>query len=131
MRRQFVLADKDRRFLEANYPDWETIINDRHRVLLLHGFPIPDGYTIKSSTAAIVIPADYPTQGLDMVYFYPPIIRLDGKEISKTNSSRTFDGIIYQRWSRHYTITRWNPSEDSLATHVMAIKDWLVRAIES
>lgn len=130
LRRQFSMGKEDTQYLEANHPNWETIVDGNNKVLLLHDFSIPDGYSVRTSTAAIIIPANYPTQGLDMVYFHPHIARSDGQAIRQTNVQVAFDGISYQRWSRHYTVTRWKPDEDSIATHVMAIRDWLIRALE-
>lgn len=131
LRRQFCMGKEDTLYLDANHPNWETIADGANRVLLLHDFPIPDGYTVRTSTAAIIIPTNYPTQELDMVYFSPSIVRTDGQVIRQTNVQQVFDGITYQRWSRHYTITKWKSDEDSVATHVMAIRDWLIRAFES
>lgn len=131
LRRQFCMGKEDTRYLDVNHPNWETIISGSNRVLLLHDFSIPDGYTVKESTAAIIVPLNYPIQELDMVYFYPALVRSDGQVIRQTNAQEVFDGLSYQRWSRHYTITKWRPDDDSIATHVMAIRDWLIRALES
>lgn len=131
LRRQFSMGKEDTRYLDVNHPNWETIVCEADRVLLLYDFSVPNGYTVRSNTAAIIIPMNYPTQELDMVYFYPGLVRSDGQTIRQADVQVVFDGMPYQRWSRHYTITRWKPDEDSVATHVMAIRDWLIRALES
>jgi hypothetical protein len=131
LRRQFSMGKEDTRYLDANHPNWETIVCGANRVLLLHDFSVPNGYTVRVSTAAIIIPMNYPTQELDMVYFYPSLTRSDGQAIRQADVQVVFDGVSYQRWSRHYTITKWKPEEDNIATHVMAIRDWLIRALES
>lgn len=129
-RRLFSLSEDDVQYLDANHPTWEAIVGSPGRVLLLHQFSIPQGFTVTSASVAILVPASYPIQGLDMAYFYPDIVRTDGARIPQTESKMTIDGKEFQRWSRHYTITKWRPDVDSIATHVMAIKDWLARELE-
>lgn len=125
VRRQFLLSADDTEYLNNAFPGWETIDG---RWVLLHNFPIRPGFTIQSTTAAIQIPTTYPATRLDMVYFYPAVLREDGVAIGATGYTQTIDGKPFQRWSRHYRPGAWQPNEDNLATHVMAINDWLDRA---
>ncbi len=124
-RRKFVLSPDDTEYLDNAFPGWEAIDG---RWILLHDFPIRQGFTVEKVTAAIKIPATYPVTRLDMVYFSPAVLRADGKPIGATQYSETIDGKPFQRWSRHYAPGEWQPNEDNLATHVMAIRDWLDRA---
>ena len=128
-RQQLTLSQEDTQYLNANHPSWESLATGQ-QIVLLHDFWVPAGYTISLTTAAITIPAGYPMQGLDMAYFYPHLIRTDGQRIPQTETTMLIDGKPYQRWSRHYTITKWRSDEDSLATHVMAVRDWLMREFE-
>lgn len=123
-----LLREDEIEFLNLNYPEWEHIIQDKSRWLLIHNFPIPEGYTITKTTAAIYIPDHYPQSSLDMVYFYPHIIRKDGKTINCTDHYMIIEGKSFQRWSRHYNY--WNQQAHSIATHCLEIKHWLNREFE-
>lgn len=125
VRHCFQLSADDTEYLDNTFPGWEAI---EGRWILLHNFPIRPGFTVQSTTAAIHIPSTYPETKLDMVYFCPAVLRKDGKMIRATEFTQTIDGQPFQRWSRHYRPGSWQPNEDNLATHVMAIFDWLDRA---
>lgn len=126
-RRQLRLNDDDSEYLDHAFPDWESLLDGKW--ILLYNFPIPLGFTTRSATVAIQIPDSYPTTAPDMAYFYPPVNRCDGVAIPATQATQLIDGQVFQRWSRHYHQGTWNPDEDNLAVHVMAIKDWLDRAL--
>lgn len=124
-RRKFHLASDDTEYLDNSFPGWETLDGGW---LLLHHFPIRTGFTVQEATVAIQIHSAYPATALDMAYFFPAILRSDGKTIAATQVAQQIDGKPFQRWSRHYRSGTWKPNEDNLATHVLAIKDWLDRA---
>ncbi len=126
-RRELGLLPNDEEYLNNTFNDWESLACGRW--VLIHDFPIPSGFTVDRSTAAIRLSPAYPVTPLDMVYFDPPVLRSDGQTIPCTQATEVIDGKEFQRWSRHYLPGSWHPNEDDLATHVMAIKDWLVRAI--
>jgi hypothetical protein len=60
LRRQFLLPEADREHLEAWGLEWETIIESGVRWLLLHAFPVPEGYNHRTVTVAVMISAGYP-----------------------------------------------------------------------
>lgn len=125
LRRKFLLSSDDMEYLDNAFPEWEAIDG---RWILLRNFPIRPGFTVQSVTAAIQIPSGYPQTRLDMVYFHPAVLRADGQPIGATGCTVPIDGKPFQRWSRHYRLGEWQPNEDNIATHVMAIRDWLDRA---
>lgn len=124
-RHKFLLSSDDTEYLNNTFPGWEAI---EGRWILLHNFPVRPGFTIRSTTAAIQIPSTYPSTQLDMVYFHPAVLREDGMVIGATEYTQAIDGKPFQRWSRHYRPDTWQPDEDNIATHVLAINDWLDRA---
>lgn len=126
-RREFALLPNDEEYLDNTFPNWESLVSGRW--VLIHDFPVPTGFTVNKTTAAIELSPAYPVAPLDMAYFYPPVLRADGQTIPCTQATQLIDGITFQRWSRHYLPGTWHPNEDDLATHVMAIGDWMVRAI--
>jgi len=126
-RRQIVLSPDDTEYLDNAFPgNWESISEG---YVLIDHFPIRPGFTTNEVTAAIQIPSNYPVVPLDMVYFYPAVLRSDGQTIPATEATQGIDGKVFQRWSRHYRPGTWIPGESNLATHVLAIGDWLERAL--
>ena len=88
------------------------------RWLIIRGLEIPEGYNNKNPDAAILIPPHYPIAPLDMIYFFPSLIRLDGQLIRQLTNQK-IEGKIYQRWSRHRTpLNKWNPEIDNLESHL-------------
>jgi hypothetical protein len=127
MRRQFSLPEADETFLNSLGLLWEAIIENSVRWLLLHEYPVPSGYNHDSVMLAIRIETGYPEAQLDMVYFYPPLARLDHVAIGAL-STQSLDGKTFQRWSRHRTgVNPWRPGEDDLSTHLALVNDWLER----
>lgn len=127
MREQFLLPENDRRYLQAGQLQWETLNEGGAQWLLLHAFPVPAGYHQSEVTVALNITPGYPDVQLDMVWFFPPISRTDGKTIGAL-SNQTIDGKNFQRWSRHRTGQNpWRPGEDDLSTHLLLVKEWLER----
>lgn len=127
MRRQFLLPEADGEHLEAHGLQWETIVEPGWRWLLVYGFPVPDGYSVSSVTAAVSISPGYPDAPLDMAYFYPALSRTDGRAIGAL-SPQMIDGKTFQRWSRHRTgLNPWRPGVDDLSTHLALVRHWLER----
>ena len=86
-RRQFILPLEDEKFLDEYGLPWETVI-DGSPWLLVHNWPTPKGYNEPKVTAAIRIETGYPDVGLDMVYVYPHLKRIDGRPIGWPTPSR-------------------------------------------
>lgn len=130
LRRQFDLLPQDREFLEEYGLPWETII-DGSQWVLIREFPTHEGYNHPRVTAAIRMETGYPNTELNMVYFFPALMRQDGKPIGATQATQAIDGRTFQRWSRHRTKKNpWKIGRDYLGTHVILIEDWLAREFE-
>jgi hypothetical protein len=126
-RRQFQLPEADVNHLNARGLRWETLASGGSRWLLVHDFPVPNGYNVTGVTAAVSISPGYPDAQLDMVYFHPPLARCDGRAIGAL-SSQVIDGKNFQRWSRHRTPANpWRPGEDDLSSHLALVEHWLER----
>ncbi len=127
LRRKFELLPEDEDFLEEYGLPWETV-RDGSLWVLIHEFPTRGNYNHPRVTAAVRMETGYPSSGLDMVYFFPALARLDGKAIGATQVRQQIDGKTFQRWSRHRTAKNpWVAGRDNLGTHILLIEDWLDR----
>jgi hypothetical protein len=127
-RRQFHLPEADRAFLDGLGLRWEALSEAGSLWVMIYGWPLPHGYGRDAVDIAVKIEAGYPTSPLDMAYVHPPLARVDGVPINATQATQALDGKTFQRWSRHRTgANPWVPGEDSLATHLALIEDWLAR----
>lgn len=130
MRRHFDLSEEDVEHLDARGLPWETVNEAGQLLLLIHDFPIPNGYNHELATIALMIPSQYPIDQLDMVWFYPELKRNDNVPIGAL-CPQTIDGQSYQRWSRHRTAEApWRPEVDSIATHLSLVEEWLKREFQ-
>lgn len=131
MRRDFMLPEADRVFLEREFENWETILDGHGRWLILRNQPVPEGYHQKTVDLALKIEANYPTGQIDMVFVHPALTRKDGKNIPNTEAKQPLEGKHYQRWSRHRTGNNpWRPGEDGVETHLNLVCDWFRREFE-
>lgn len=124
MRKQFQLPEEDVLFLESQALGWETLLDNNMNWVIIHDYPVSSGYNIEKTDIAIKIETGYPRAGLDMAYFYPPIIRNDGFPI-RAICNQIIDGKQFQRWSRHRTpINPWREGVDDLSTHLSLVSYW-------
>lgn len=129
MRRQFILPQRDREFLEACGFAWETLTDAGGQWLLIHDFPVPAGYNAEKVIVALMIAPGYPDAQIDMAYYFPPLVRTDGKAINAP-SEQPLDSKIFQRWSRHRTAQNpWLPGEDDVSTHLTLVAGWLEKEL--
>lgn len=125
-RRDFHVPEEDISHLNARGLPWETLIEGCNMWVLLHEFPIPDGYKSSTATVAIQIPHSYPTAVLDMAYFNPPLVRKNELPIAGAQVTINIDGKPFQRWSRHRTAQNpWRPGIDGIDTHLSLVEEWL------
>jgi Prokaryotic E2 family E len=123
-RRAAPVLDQDRLFLERYGLPWEVIV-DGCTWVLLHDFPLPNGYSHSRVVVAIRMESGYPMAALDMMYVYPAVSRADGKQIAQVNCWQPLDGKQFQRWSRHRTpANQWVVGQDSLETHIYLIEEY-------
>ena len=126
-RRDFSLPEEDQEWLNACGHEYDLINEAGVLRVVLHGFLIPPGYNHSHVEANVRIEPGYPDSQIDMVYFHPPLARLDGRGIGALCADG-FDGKIWQRWSRHRTgANPWHPGIDNLSTHFALVESWLAR----
>jgi hypothetical protein len=129
VRRDFRLPSEDERFLDSSGWRWEAVLEEAIRRVILYGYTLPSGYNQVAVDLYLRIERGYPDVQLDMAYVYPPLEKMDGGRI-KAVSPETFDGRIWQRWSRHRTAENpWRPGLDNLETHLALVAEWIAREV--
>lgn len=124
-KKHFQLSSEDTEFLDSLGLPWDGIMENGIRRVIIYDFPLPAGYNVDNVSVNMRLESGYPDVQIDMAYFYPSISRLDNKSIRAT-STDLFNGVQWQRWSRHRTSANpWRPGIDNLSTHVSAIRYWL------
>ena len=112
-----LLSPEDIEFLNGGNFDWEPLVENSKKGLVIRKYTLPKGYAPKETDLMLLIPPDYPTIPIDMFYFSPDVHRTDGGGINALAPEVHF-GIGWQRWSRHYPPNKWRPGIDNVATHV-------------
>lgn len=120
-RRAFDLPEEDVDFLNTLGLVWATIIDGKVRWLLVYDYPVPAGFNVAQATLAIKVEGGYPPAKLDMAYFMPALSKASGN--IPNLSTITIAGQNFQQWSRHY---EWREGVDTLTTHYLRVRDWLV-----
>jgi hypothetical protein len=122
-RRMAPVLEQDRLFLDGLGLPWE-VITEGNTWVLIHGYPLPAGYTAKFVTLAIRMETGYPMTQLDMMYVFPAIARTNGRAIANANIAQPLDRKVFQGWSRHRTPANpWVPGQDSLETHYYLVEE--------
>lgn len=120
------LPARDIKELQRRALSWEMHKEGQFHWVILHNYPLPEGYQVTQAKLAVQISAGYPAAPLDMVYVQPPLRRLDAKTIPATTTTVVLQGLRFQRWSRHRDMrtSPWNPNVDGLATHLALADNW-------
>ncbi|WP_407116132.1 E2/UBC family protein [Bradyrhizobium sp. LMG 9283] len=126
-RRDFALLPQDEVHLDRLGLRWETIADGARRWLLLHSYPLPQGYTVGATDIAIEVPVSYPGAQLDMFYCHPHLALANGQPIPQVQCIESVTGIGFQRWSRHRP---WDSARDNVGTHLALVDESLRREVE-
>ena len=125
MRHEFELMQDDLAYLQTLNIPYETVLESNIRRVVIHGFPIPQGYNVDKASVFVYLQPGYPDVQIDMAYFYPGLVRMDGKAIGAL-SLLEFDNKNWQQWSRHRTVaSAWRMGEDNISTHMSLVVAWL------
>jgi hypothetical protein len=117
-----LLFDSDYEYLKEIGQDY--VEDEAARFLILRGFPLPVGvYKVGDAVCTAldvlyIVPPNYNTEGGDMFWTSCKLERVDGVAIPNISGpaedSRTFSGVEYLRWSRHWHKTPWRPKVDNI-----------------
>lgn len=129
MRRDFILPEQDIEYLDQSGYPWETISDGPNKWVIIHGYPVPNGYNISAVKVALKIEGGYPVAQIDMVYFDPALNKVNGTGIGALVNQNVC-GKAWQRWSRHRTAQNpWRPGLDDVSTHLQLVNYWLEREL--
>lgn len=131
-----LLFDDDYAYLKEVGLEYEE--DECNRFLLLRMFPLAEelygsaGNPVNAVDVLNAIPANYNTAGPDMFWVNPQLARADGKPIPNINGrgpgqdSRTYKGVEYCRWSRHWNKNPWKAKVDNVRTILSRI-EWALK----
>jgi hypothetical protein len=130
LRRDFSVLQEDLEYLNSLSLQWEAINCDGGQWILVHDYPVISGYNTKKVILAVRISPGYPVAQLDMVFFYPPLTRMDNQIINAVTPIQ-LDSKTFQQWSRHRTPANpWREGIDNLETHLPLADVWLAQEFE-
>ena len=130
MRRDFALPEQDVDYLDGSQQQWETVRDGSRLWLIIYGYPVPAGYNHQQVNVALKIEAGYPVAQIDMVYFDPPLQRLNNRPIGAL-ANQVLLGKNWQRWSRHRTGENpWRVGLDDVSTHLQMVNHWMERELK-
>lgn len=125
VRANFEVLEEDAEYLNGKNYTWEAIEQANCKRIVIREFNPPQGLVPEKVDMFVILPLGYPDTQIDMVYFYPPLSRADGKPIRALATS-AFEGKNWQRWSRHRTSNSlWRQGVDNVGTHLMLVNDFL------
>jgi hypothetical protein len=128
-RKNFSLPVDDAEFLDNKGLQWEALVENRLNWLIIYNYSIIPGYNTQTVEVALQISPNYPATEIDMVYFYPHLIKSSGRPIYAL-SQQQIDGKNFQRWSRHRKPGDWRPGLDNLSTHLLLVDNWLEKELK-
>lgn len=129
-RREFNLLPVDVTYLNQLGLRWETCLGtDGLRYLLIHDYELPGEYSHRHVQLALQVLPGYPVEPLDSFYLYPHVMLTSGTVIPNVHLSAGIDGVIFQGWSRHRTVTPWNPQADNVISQMALVEGCIHKEI--
>ncbi len=130
-----LLFDED--YVILNESGLEYIEVEDQRLLIITNYPAPKDLYIGNSVPIdtveilVVIPTNYNTSGIDMIWTYPHLTRVDGKPIPNASVPNGDDPRYhgekqYCRWSRHFPPESWKPKVDNIQK-ILGRIEWALR----
>lgn len=126
-----VLPDFDQNYLRDKGLNYLEAESNNHKGIIIKNWILPkDKYNVNCSDLLIIIPPGYPDVAPDMWYFNPELTLLPDRRFAKaTNHTIEFNGINWQRWSRHLSADKWRSGIDGIHTYLKRIIESLEKAI--
>jgi len=124
-----LLPDVDIEFLDAKgYRVTERAVANWIHVIV-HEFALPAAYVPTVCDLLVRLPPGYPNANPDMFWTRPEVRLANGNWPDRANVRETFEGEMWQRWSRHIPPNAWRPGTDSLQTFIATIRRELGKGV--
>jgi hypothetical protein len=112
------LPKADRSYLEDKGMQYEEVIVNGNRGVILKDYILPkDRYDHECADVLVLLPPGYNDVPPDMFFTYPWVkLKAEQCYASKADVPYEFNGIKWQRWSRHAPAQNWRPGIDGIPT---------------
>ena len=94
--------------------------------LIINSFPLPDGYSIKTSDILLIFTYSYPVGKPDMFWLEQDVLLANGQV---PNAAEVIEKHLGRSWRRvSWHSGKWNPGRDDLNTFISFIETGLLKA---
>lgn len=92
--------------------------------IIIQHFKLPEGkYNYNEADLLILLPDGYPDVKIDMFYFNPHLLlNSTGKPVYRADVNHNFNGVAWQRWSKHMDSKDWRPGVDGLHSYLKLVE---------
>ena len=105
--------------VRLSFPTAELIPENQNQFnLIIKDFPLPPFWSQSKVDLLIAVNKGFPVVPLDMFYVSPDLKLQNGQVPRCADVKSTFLREVWQRFSWHYQSRSWNPSLDSLLSHI-------------
>lgn len=115
-----LIPERDEEYLKGKGFRYDLTQAGAETHLVMHDWPFPSAYNVRTADLLIRIPAGYPMTALDMFYTFPTIMLATGGYPAGSQQMENHNGRTWQRWSRHHA-SGWRPGVDDLRTFITAM----------
>ncbi len=126
-----LLTDNDLEYLKNKGLDFEAKLEVNMISLVIKDFALPEGYWPSEVDLLLRLPLQFPQASPDMFWTDPVISYANGGIPPQTQMRQNFMGRSWQRWSRHFSQSRWRPGTDDLRSYVQLIRSTLEREVRA
>jgi hypothetical protein len=111
--------DLDLAALRGRYGVVDYVDEGSRSMIIVRSMPLPGHWSRAATDILLQVPQGYPMSAMDMFWVTPGLTLVDGRMPERGDLMETYLGQSWQRFSWHYPNTyQWNPSVDSLSSHV-------------
>lgn len=124
------LPEFDRGYLEEKDIKHREVNDNGRKGLIIPDVQLPAGkYDREKADILIILPQGYRDIPPDMFFLNPGVSLMpENKPPKATQATITFDGKVWQRWSRHFPGNHWRPGIDGMHTFIKKIETALKEA---
>ena len=116
------LPEKDREYLESKGIAYEEQEDGGKKAIVLKAFTLPAGkFDVEAADILICLPPGYPDACPDMFHALPWLkLAGSGRYPRKADHPVAFNGLQWQRWSRHNN--EWRAGADGIWTMIKRVE---------